>query len=237
MSKIIIGTHHKSGTNFFLNVLTTLHKNSDIRLWDRNSNPASRKKPTNWNVYFDHWSSWVIDIEQYNFKGIHSIRHPASLIFSAAKYHCKSKESWLHVSKKEYSGRTYSQVINSLSSMEDALLFEMRHASKKVIKRMLELKKDSRFYHLKLEDISNDPQMIEIEKALDFCEIKGDLKFSWMDACKQNCLWNLTTLPKHSTTGVSSDWEMYFTGKVLAEFRNLFGDCEEQLGYQPIINK
>ncbi|MDO6691927.1 hypothetical protein Q4574_01465 [Aliiglaciecola sp. 3_MG-2023] len=132
MSKIIIGTHHKSGTNFFLKVLTTLHKKEKIKLWDRNANPESRKKPKDWNVSSDH-------------------------------------------------------------------------------------------------------QMREIKSALDFCEIEDHIKPYWLEACKENCLWNLKVLPKHSTTGVSSDWEEHFTDKVLAEYRKLFGNPEEQLGYEPII--
>jgi hypothetical protein len=235
MSKIIIGTHHKSGTNFFLKVLKELHEEQVIKLWDRNSSPESRKKPLDWDVYFDHWSRWITDISKYNFKGIHSIRHPASLIYSAAKYHCKSKESWLHVPKEEYNGKTYAQVINSFSSIEDKLLFEMRNASKTVIERMLEVKLDKRFYHLKLEEVSSDSEMLEIKRALDFCEIKGDLKETWLSVCKKNCLWNLKDLPKHSTTGVSSDWEKYFTSEVLDEYRVLFGQCEELLGYEAII--
>lgn len=230
--KIIIGTHHKTGTNFFVKFLRGLQDEQNVYVWDRGSRTESQIEPPHWNIYFDHWCKWIIDIDSIDFRGIHSIRHPMGLIYSAALYHCRAKESWLHVKNKRYNGNTYAQTINSLSSIEERLIFEMRNASRNSIYRMLEVRADTRFFDVRLENISHDPEMTDLRKAFDFCKISEGESEIWIKIARKFSLRSATTLPKHSTTGVNNDWKQYFNGEVEKIYRQLFGDAEIRLGYE-----
>lgn len=172
--KIIIGTHHKTGVNFFVKFLQDLPKKfKDIKIWDRGAKDESQKEPEHWDIYFDHWSKWQIDIDSVNFKGIHTIRDPRSLIYSATLYHLRGTENWLHAPKEYLGGMSYYQFMHSLPTLEDQILFEMKNSSKAVIQDMQNLYKDNRFFHLKLEDISCDHSMQSIRSAFEFFQSRS----------------------------------------------------------------
>lgn len=229
--KIIIGTHHKTGTNFFSKFLRKLSLEKKISVWDRGSSPEAANEPPDWQIYFDHWSKWVIDIDNYEFKGIHSVRHPMSLIYSATLYHCTSKELWLHDKKDMYNGRSYADMINSFPTVEEKLMFEMKGSSRNAILRMLEVAPDSRFCNVRLENISHDREMADLRRAFEFIGISESDADDWLSIAKTFSLSYAKALPKHSTTGVSDDWKKYFKDDVELEYRRIFGEAELTLGY------
>lgn len=63
--------------------------------------------------------------------------------------------------------------------------------------------------------------------------IEGPDLISGLECASHHFLWNVGTegVGAHATTGVSDVWREFFTGDVLKEFRRLFGNAEEVLGY------
>lgn len=232
--KYIFGSHHKSGTNFFLKFLRDISSEKELFLWDRGTQENARKEPDKWDIYFDHWSKWVIDLDLHEFKGMHVVRHPCSLIYSAALYHQASSEKWLHKPRSEFGGLTYAEKINSFENLEKKLIFEMENHSRSVIEHMVSVSKDKRFFNIKLEEISNDKEMKALRKGLEFLGLQGNELEVWLSAAKKHCLWNMSGLPKHSTTGVSEEWTMYFTGDILRRYREVFLYSEIDLGYEAV---
>lgn len=231
MKPIVIGTHHKTGTNFFLKLVRALSAEREVTVWDRNATPSAKTEPTHWDIYFDHWSKWVIDLNQRKFAGIHAVRHPFALIYSATLYHLVSDEVWLHRAEDQYAGATYAEALHREPTFEDQLIFEMNNFSKPVIRRMLEVSKDSRFYDVQLENISHDESMEDLNNAFRFCGLEEKEVIEWLEIASRFCLWKLRKRPGHSTTGVSEEWSQYFKGRVLEEYRRLFGTSEIELGY------
>jgi hypothetical protein len=133
----------------------------------------------------------------------------------------------------ELKGKTYREFLVGLESTAEKLLFEMRSYSRGVIYDMLSFPADRRFYSIKLEDISRDPQMTSLENAFIHLNFEGNDLSRCLDIASQNCLWKIGMkgIETHATTGMSEDWRDAFTGDVEREYRKLFGWAEEGLGY------
>lgn len=102
--KIAICTHHKCGTSFLLKTITAISKASNLKVWRKYYEPT-RYTNDDWDIVLEQHSR-VHDINQY-LKGIHCIRRPESLIFSATFYHQKAKEPWLDVPLEKFDHNIY----------------------------------------------------------------------------------------------------------------------------------
>jgi hypothetical protein len=93
-SKIAVCTHHKCGTAFLLKTFNQIKSALNLRMWRKFYEPE-RADSADWEIVFEQHSR-IEDIEQ-DLKGIHCIRRPESLIYSAAKYHETAEEPWLDI--------------------------------------------------------------------------------------------------------------------------------------------
>lgn len=202
-----------------------------ITIWTPKSSPKYQNEPSNWDIYHDLWSNWKTDINTISFKGIHSIRDPRSLIYSATLYHLRGTEQWLHRPNKKFNEKSYFEMINSYSTLEDQVEFEMTNASFRTIKTMYRLFSDKRFFHIKLEDISFDPKMTSLKDSFKFCNIEPNKIYEWLEIASNHCLWKMGKLPNHATTGMSDNWKGIFTVKLLKKYNELFNYIEKELGY------
>ena len=232
--KIVIGTHHKTGTNFFLKFLKAVEQEGNVILWDRDASSNARVEPKQWDIYFDHWSKWVIDLNKIDFKGIHSIRHPFSLIYSATLYHLKSDEMWLDKPEEKFGGRSYREMLNSLENFDEQIIFEMKNFSRPVISRMLEVHADKRFVTCRLENISNDPDMTDLENAFKWCGLSSEQTSIYLEIASRFCIWKTGKHSKHMTTGVDETWRDVFKGSVADTYKRLYEGQEVFLGYEKI---
>jgi len=229
MERFVIATHHKSGTNFWLkfirDLLATPQYHSFIVDYD------ATLAASEWDIKFDRHSNFATSENIEVYKGIHSMRHPFSLIYSAALYHGTAGEAWLHEPRSYFGGRSYQEQISSMNTIEEKLIFEMNHQSKPVLRRMASICNDTRFCSVRLENISHDSSMTDLASAFAFIGLYGNELQQWLQIASQHCLWNLSAKPKHSTTGVSKEFLQFFKGAVLSEFRHNFGELETAMGY------
>ena len=233
--KIVIGTHHKSGTNYFVNCLRALQRKNIISLWEITQDISSHTEPDCWDVHFDHWSAWRLDLDKYDFKGMHCIRDPLSLLYSSVNYHLKSDENWLHQVKPHLGGLTYAQHLKSLPTLKERMIFELNASTGSVIKQMYTSFKDNRFYHIQLENISFDVNMTQINDAFDYIELDGADRKMWTQVFKKRCIWNLPEKPKHSTTGMSNEWRKLIDDELISIFHDKFGPIEVEMGYSSYL--
>jgi len=102
--KIAICTHHKCGTAFLMKTITAISKASNLKVWRKYYEPE-RYTHDDWDIVFEQHSR-IHNIKQ-TLKGIHCIRRPESLIYSATLYHQKAKEPWLDVPLEKFNHNTY----------------------------------------------------------------------------------------------------------------------------------
>jgi len=129
-------------------------------------------------------------------------------------------------------GQTYREYLKKLPTFEEKLIFEMHSFSRGVIYDMLNFPQDDRFMRIHLESTSYDPSMKQLYEAFYHLGFKDDDLKTCCEIAKKHCLWYIGKNLKHSTTGMSNDYNLYFQDKVEDEFRKLFGDAEYKLGYQ-----
>lgn len=110
--KLVACSHHKAGSNFTIKLFQNIARLFNRKLWMAFYHPTP--PPTGWDICV-HQHARVEDIIQKdNFMGWHCVRHPKSLIYSAALYHQKSTEPWLDIPLKAFSSQTYWAITNGL---------------------------------------------------------------------------------------------------------------------------
>lgn len=134
----------------------------------------------------------------------------------------------------DFAGRTYAEMLKSFETPEERLLFEMRCYSHAVILDMLAFSGDRRFLALKLEEVSHDTGMRDLQTMVRHLGFSGPPAARVLEIAAENCLWK-TGPSRHATTGVSDSWEPLFQGTLLEEFRHLFGWAEQALGYDEAL--
>lgn len=130
-------------------------------------------------------------------------------------------------------GKTYRLYLSELPTTEEKLLFEMRAYSRGVINDMVGFPWDNRFMMVRLEDLSWDRRMMSLYSALLHLGMDGTDLTEALESASRNSLWHVGRdgAGTHAMTGISEHWRTYFQGEVLKEFRRLFGNAEEVLGY------
>lgn len=90
------------------------------------------------------------------FRGLRVVRHPVSIICSAAHYHQTATEAWLHKPNKAFGGKSYQQQLNSLGDVNSQYRFEMQHCSNWTLTDMARFDQDDYFLTVKFEELMQD---------------------------------------------------------------------------------
>lgn len=104
---LIVACHHKSGTNFLRRCFQDIADGSGLRIWFKfyDRNPGN----SDWDICFHQHSQIEETIFSVpDFRGIHCIRHPMSLIYSAALYHEKCSEPWVDVPIRTFTSNSFA---------------------------------------------------------------------------------------------------------------------------------
>ena len=226
-TRVVIGTHHKAGTNFGVHLSRVLGEHLGLTLWDRGSEP----EPAEWGIYFDHWCRWATNLD-FPFFGIHIVRNPRSLVYSAMKYHLAGAEPAFRKARDDFGGKSYQEILQDMSTDGDRLIFEMDHTSGGTLRDMREVAADQRFFRLKLEDVSHDREMTAI---LELSDHLSSTPATLAKQLRKHCLWwkiEKSGKPfKHSTTAMSDEWRRAFVGAAEERFLDEFAGLSEKLAY------
>lgn len=135
-------------------------------------------------------------------------------------------------------GRTYREQLLQLPTIEDRVIFEMNAYSYGVISDMSNFPFDKRFNVVNIESISFDSSMFLLKQAFYHLGFRGRILERCLELAKENSIWNDNerSARGHATTGMSESWRNMFQGRVLEEYRELFGSVEESLGFSALYS-
>lgn len=230
--KRYLGTYHKTGTALFRSILKKAATHRAIATWLMNSEP----EPAHWDIAFDpHTKSMIADFDHNPETSRHvvCIRDPRDIVVSAAYYHCRSDEEWLHKPVEAFGGLTYQQKINSLPDMQDRFRFEMEHSAKWQINQMLRLPfgADSLLV-TRLETLVVDHDLWEFHKIFSFLRfgpevVPGLLRFAYESSLFSGKIKS----SMHARNGAAAQYKTEFAPETMELYRSLFPDAAARLAY------
>ncbi|MBX7145444.1 MAG: sulfotransferase domain-containing protein [Oligoflexia bacterium] len=236
---IVIATHHKVGTVLTQNIFQTFAQHTGITFYNcaTSARPVSFDEPS---IIFDWHSKFAgIDFSTLsNPRGIHIIRDPRLVVVSAAYYHQRSSEAWLHEPLNRFGGLTYQQKILSLHDDHQRFEFEMEEnqiteSAGSTVRDMLAWSNKSYAWchDVKLEDLMTDTSMECYRQLFTHLHIqRDDLEFA-LSVAYNNSVFNPQYRNSHVRSRGVEDWSQYFDTNLRRKFISLFGDVVEDLGY------
>ena len=225
-----ISTFHKTGTVLLAKILLVSNREGHVKLWHMNYD-----EPPEWNVAFSMQTHKIFDrmaSERETSKFVVSVRDPRDVVVSAAYYHCKSEEDWLHRPLAKFGGMTYQEKINSIDNVQDKFLFEMDNSSGTVINQMLSVPIYLPGLHLtSLEKLTTDHELEEYDRIFRHLGFSGEQLDGLKTVAFKNSLFNEKVKSKHVRSGKAEQWRKEFAPSTLARFNELFPDAPFRLGY------
>ena len=230
-NKILIGTHHKTGTVWLESVFSKVSNQFDLEWFSGGNKDVI---PKEWQVLQHTHSHFQKEIlENNNFKGLHIIRDPRDIAVSAAFYHCKSHEDWLHVPRAEFGNKTYQNRINECNNFDDKLIFEMDHSTATGLSDISQWNYDDlRFINVKYEELIADNNMKLFRDVFEFLGFKGEALIRCLQIAFANSLFSGRVTSQHVRSGNSNQWKEYFKKSHAEHFCDKFGDLLIRLGYE-----
>lgn len=228
--KIIIGTHHKTGTAWLRSVFKTICDCHSLVFFAG----SQENLRDGFDVFFQPHSIFQFDAFKVPFFGLHMIRDPRDVIISGCFYHQRSDEKWLHKSMKQFQGLSYQEKINSYSNIDDQILFEMENGGKYTIDRMLEWNYNMPdFFEVKYEDLIEDHDLALFHRIFTFLGFPGEAIPTLLGIAYSASLFSGQPRPSiHVRSGKTGQWENYFKSFHKKRFLQLFGDALIRLGYE-----
>jgi hypothetical protein len=222
---IVLATHHKSGTVlcrrvFGGNGISKILKR-EFHIIKANQMEFPQLKLGDF-VHLTHASmDQILKIKELvtDVKIIHFVRQPRHMLCSSLQYAKKSSEKWLHIKRKEHSGKTLQEFLCSLSNKE-GLIYLINNRSPN-LRNMMEIQIKCNPYFVKLEELSWDTSLRVYYDLLRFLNIEGDELLMGLRIFCKHALWN-TGISEHSTGGVQKLLPSYFDLDVENEFVHKF---------------
>jgi hypothetical protein len=228
--RILIGTHHKTGTVWLSSIFRAICQEHSLIFFMG----AQADLPAQYDVFLQHHSEFDLDALGPLCRGLHMIRDPRDVIVSGCFYHQTSEEEWLHTPFEALQGRTYQEALNRCDTLDEKLQFEMEHAGKRTIEAMANWNyAQSSFLELKYEDLIRDTDLTLFRKALTFVGFPESMLPSLLAIAYNNSLFSgQPEKSGHIRSGAARQWEKYFKGRHKERFLEMFGDVLIRLGYE-----
>ena len=232
--------HHKVGTLWFKTIFTEIAGRYGLR-FDvcRDGRPARR---TDMVLYPNATQFHPGEFGSRLVRGTHMIRDPRDVVISGFFYHLWTDERWAHEPRPEFGGKSYQQLLRSLTK-DDGLLAEIRRAAMTTIPDMASWRYDRPgFMELRYEDVIAD-------EAEWFGRIFRHYGFD--DPAVERCLHivhrhsfqgatgravGTVREHKHRRSGKVGEWREHFREEHRALFKQLAGESLLTLGYEESWN-
>jgi len=229
-NKILVGTHHKTGTVWMRKVFKCICGRLNLTFFSGEQNNL----PLDFDVFLQNHSRFHPENISEPVRGVHVIRDPRDRIVSGMYYHQKSEEKWLHQPMKELNGSTYQETINNFETAEEKLMFEMEYSGRWGIEEMLQWDySDGRFMNVKYEELITDFDLLLFHRIFTFLGFPGSAIPLCLDCAYNNSLFSGNIEKSiHVRSGKSSQWKDHFTPEHKKRFVEIFGDALITLGYE-----
>ncbi|MFO7803227.1 MAG: sulfotransferase domain-containing protein [Desulfovermiculus sp.] len=186
-------------------------------------------------IFFDTHSRFPKSfLQSKDFRGLHLIRHPKDVAISCARYHQFSDEEWLHRPWDEYQGRSYQNVITSLPTQRERIIFELHNIAGSEIRDMEAFGPSPAFMTVKYEDLIRDQHMSYWHELLIFlgCDAKEICEGIASFYKKSIMFENSLKRDEHVQNGAPDQWTRVFDQPLNELFDELFPGTLERLGYK-----
>ena len=245
---ILVGTHHKTGTKWLADIFRSFCRRRGIPFHDisiyrgqfrSDGEQAVFVRRENENgacVFFDANSRFqgITAEDNGDFVGVHVIRDPRDVIISATHYHQFAKEDWLHVARDDLGGMSYQEKLNSLSTLQEKLEFEMRFASRWVIHWMGAFKSRDLFKTFRYETLIGDGGLVEWGGMAGYLGLDQRETKAFLNSVQRNSLFGKkrkTGSGTHIRSGKVSQHRDPRYRDAFREFEALFPGVLRNLGY------
>lgn len=237
--KMLIATHHKVGTALMYNIFIQLARNIGFVFHNCSTDgpPSNLEKV---DILYDWHSKFAqIDLNYIsNLRGIHLIRDPRMIVVSAAYYHQRSSEAWLHRPLERFGGLTYQQKILALAGDKERFEFEMSESeftesAGKTIRDMHDWCKKSYSWCkcIRLEDLMTDEELSYYRALFSHLQLRDSELAHALSVAYNNSVFNPRYQNPHVRSRKVEDWRMYYDAHLSEKFRNQFGSIVDDLGY------
>ena len=232
-NRVLIGTHHKTGTVWMSSIFNSIASYYDLKLYANRDNKSFICPSGNFDIFLQNKS--YFDFKKLsNYKGLHIIRDPRDIVVSGCFYHTKSSEKWLHIKREKFGGLTYQEKLNSYSSFDDKLIFEMENSSRNTIQDIISWNYDNpHFIEIKYEDLIQDIDLNLFRKIFQFLDFNEKIIPRLLKIAHKNSLFSgQVSNRKHIRSGKKQQWKEYFKPIHAARFVALFDDVLIKLNYE-----
>ncbi|MEZ4557989.1 MAG: sulfotransferase domain-containing protein [Caldilineaceae bacterium] len=228
--KILIGTHHKTGTVWLSSIFYQICRRARLVYFSG----TQADLPEVFDVFLQNHSRFAFERIPAHWRGLHVIRDPRDVIVSGCFYHQTSSESWLHRKRKDFGGLTYQEKINSYSSLEDQLLFEMDNVGAATIQEMVAWDYENpAFLEVKYEDLIDDCELFLFHRIFIHLGFQSRTLPDLLKIAYSMSLFSGNLKPTgHVRSGSSGQWRRYFTPTLKHAFAQRHGDSLLALGYE-----
>ncbi len=228
---IVVGTHHKTGTEWMGDVFRTISHLMQFKFY----NGVQPSLGAGDQIFLQVDSAFNLP-KLPPYRGLHIIRDPRDVIISGAAFHEKTaEEEWLLEPKGEFGEMSYQEKLRSLDSLHDKLVFEMNGRGKKTIHQMTAWNyRNENFYEVKYEDLVVDHDLALFSRIFLFLGLSGAILPICLDVAWSRSIFS-GALRKHGVhirSGRPQQWRSVFTKRLARQFHELFGDALIRLGYE-----
>lgn len=235
-SRWYVGTHHKTGTVWLGNIFREIARvrGLDVVRVRRPDDAGVRTVPEGFDmsrpgIYLDmHSLSAGALAAAAPIRGIRMVRDPRDVVISAAYYHLKGTEAWLHEPRESFGGATYCATIRGLPSMRARFEFEMGNFAGRIVRDMADFDDlDGQIRTFPYEAVKADP-------ASSFGEMFTHLGVGG-PALRRVVDLAVGMRPAgdggHVRSGQIAEWMGVYDRDLADAFVAAFGPMLEQLGY------
>jgi hypothetical protein len=168
------------------------------------------------------------------FRGIHVVRDPRDVLISAARYHSRSNEEWLHIPRQQFNGMSYQQALNQLPTLDEKIEFEIKHRGPE-LEEMAQFDRQGVFRDVKYEDLIADAQMLLWHRFLCHLGFEGREIAIGIRSFWDRSLFGGQERGGHVSDGRSRQWVEVLNNELKTVVQRKFGRVIEKLGYQPFL--
>lgn len=154
---IVHCSHHQSGTAWMFNVLRSVAHRQGLRVFEPHGGPAVPVDcHTDVALYEGRSAIDRVGFGRRAVRGSHMIRDPRDVAVASYYYQLRGAEAWNQIPLERFGGRTYHEVLQSLTT-RDGLLMEIRRLGLFAFPAMADWDYDQGdFYELRYEDLWGD---------------------------------------------------------------------------------
>jgi hypothetical protein len=245
---LFVGTHHKTGTMWMFSVFQAFAERAGIPFLNfsehcRGLGIAGRRADQllfgyglafDGIVLADHsegFRSAASLLPKERLRMFHVVRDPRDIAISAADYHVRSREPWLHVPQTEFGGMTYQERIASYDQLDDRVLFEIEHSSAATVQEIRSLIGVPGIEIFKYEDFMRRPETFR--QLFDYGGFHSDYRQLFELAVQEHSFFGEATAEgsDHASDGRIEQWREKLTPTTLQCVEQAFGDVISRLDY------